>query len=152
MSLSEFEVVLHPDPFLHRLLMLAGVIAMLLGILIILALPISVHWRWLMAAIWVADCLRELGRTASGCARVRSIRLHATGEIFVSGPDGTVQQLTLRTGSMILPSLAWLRLSFSAGGSFVGLFTRGRTGPEDWHRLQLLWQQSRTSFGHPVGP
>jgi len=152
MSSIEFEVVLHPDPLLHRRVLLSGVVAMLIGALLIISLPLAISWRAFLAAIWLAESLRELRQLCYGNCRVRSISLASSGRITATSPSGTTHSMTLHTGSLVLGSLAWLRLRFDNGDVFAGLFSRHQVGAEDWHRLQLLWHQSRTSFGHPPGP
>lgn len=152
MSSNIFEVVLRPDPTLRRLVLWTGIAAISGGVILVAQLPIAPLWRCVIGAIWLADSLRELKNLHHGAARVRALILDSTGNVAATGIDGDRHELTLLTGSMVLPGLAWLRVRFGNGRCHAELFTRSRTGPETWHRLQLLWQQAHESFGHPPGP
>ena len=152
MSSTVFEVVLRPDPALRLLVQLTGIVLLMAGIFLVVLLPVAPFWRFVLSAIWVADCLRELRNLRLGRARVRSIVLDSRG--LVAGIDcvGDRHELTLQTGCMVLPKLAWLRVKSSAGICHGELFTRRYAGAQTWHRLQLLWHQSREVFGHQPGP
>jgi len=147
-----FEVTLRPDPLLHRVVIFAGVIAMLIGAFIITELTLHPLWQFVVGAAWTVDCLFELRRLSAGRAWLREISLNSGGEINALDVSGDNVPLTLRSGSVVLPELAWLSVADADGRVFAGLFARRRINRLDWHRLQLLWQQSRKAFGHPAGP
>ncbi len=147
-----FEVKLRPDPLLHRVVLLAGVIAMVIGALIIIDLRLNLIWRCTAGVVWILDCLFELRRLLAGIAWVRQISLDSGGGITALDASGDSVSLTLQSGSMVLPGLAWLRVADEDGRFYAGLFARRRMGSLEWHRLQLLWQQSRKAFGHRAGP
>jgi len=152
MSSTVFEVVLRPDPILRLLVQLTGFVLASVGIFLILLLPLAPLWCFFLGVIWVADCLRELRGLRLGTARVHAVILDSRG--LVGGLDryGKRHELTLLTGSMVLSRLAWIRVKSNVGNSHGVLFTRRRAGPHTWHRLQLLWHQSRGAFGHQPGP
>jgi len=125
---------------------------MLAGIILIACLDLAPVWRALAAIIWVADCLRELRNLIRGAARVRQLRLDSDGGIIAVDLNGDEAAVTLMTGSLILPELAWLRLRFADRWSYAELLTKKRANIEDWHRLQILWQQARNAFGQTAGP
>lgn len=152
MSSTAFEVVLRPDPGLRFFVQLTGFAMLSIGILLIVSLPIAPLWRIVLLAIWVADCSIELRRLRLGAARVSAIMLNSRGLVTAVDASGDRSELTLLTGSMVLSRLAWIRVRSSAGICHGALFTRRHTGPETWHRLQLLWHQSREAFGHQPGP
>lgn len=152
MSSTVFEVVLHPDPILRRLVLWTGIALMSCGMILIAQLEISPLWRGAVGTIWLADSLRELRNLHHGATRVCSLILDSAGNIAATDIDGDQHELTLLTGSMILPRLAWLRVRFRGGRRHAELFTRKRSGPVTWHRLQLLWHQARESFGQTPGP
>jgi len=152
MSSTAFEVVLRPDPTLRRLVFGSGIATMTVGIILVTQLHIPSPWRGVIGAIWFADSLRELRNLRLGAARVSAVTLNSAGNIAAIDFDGDSHELTLLTGSMVLPGLAWFRVQFTSGRRYAELFSRKRAGPEIWHRLQLLWQQSREVFGHPPGP
>ena len=152
MSLRVFEVVLQPDPTLRILVLRSGVVLLLTGIVLISFFPVSPLWRFVFSAIWLADCLREIHRLRRGSARIRSIVLDSQGVVATIDDHGIRHASTLLTGSMVLPGLAWIRVNDCNGRRHSDLFTRRRTGPGTWHRLQLLWHQAREAFCHPPGP
>jgi len=152
MSSTVFEVVLRPDPTLRRVVFWSGVVLSSTGIILIALLQVSPFWRVIFSSIWLADCWRELGNLGTGAARMRSLVLDSRGFVAAIDRDGDRDELALLTGSMVLPGLAWIRVRFSSGKCHAELFTQQCAGPETWHRLQLLWHQSREAFGHPPGP
>jgi hypothetical protein len=152
MSSIVFEVVLHPDPILRRLVAWTGIAALSAGILLIANLQISPPWRCAIGAIWLADSLMELRNLHRGTTQVSALILDSRGFVAATDASGCRHELTLLTGSLVLPGLAWLRVRFGSGKCHAELFTRRHAGPETWHRLQLLWHQAREAFGHPPGP
>jgi len=152
MSSTVFEVVLRPDPVLRRAVFWTGMLLSLTGTILIAFLQVAPSWRFVLQAIWLADCARELVNLGSGTGRVRSLVLDSRGFVAAIVNEGDRHELRLLTGSMVLPGLAWIRVGFSDGKCHSELFMRKRTDPETWHRLQLLWHQSREAFGHKPGP
>lgn len=125
---------------------------MLAGVVLICVTQISPFWRYCLALIWLLDCLWQgwhMYRNASG---VTGIALDSDGNVTLLGGNGERRQARLLTGTWVLPRLAWLRVRGQDGFCHGELFAARRSGPETWHRLQLLWQQARESFGHPPGP
>ncbi|MGI9202990.1 MAG: hypothetical protein ACR2Q3_03205 [Woeseiaceae bacterium] len=143
---------LDPDPLLNRMVILAGAIAMMCGVFIIAELRLHPAWRFAGGIVWTVDCLYELKRMMTGIRWLRQITLDSAGGIRALDAVGNDVVLTLRSGSVVLPELAWLRVADNAGRKFTGLFARRRSHARDWHRLQLLWRQSGKTFGHPAGP
>jgi len=152
MSSTVFEVVLRPDPRLRRYVFRTGIVLTLAGIILVACLQVAPLWRCLIGSIWLADCVRELRNLHMGQSQLCSLVLDSTGTIAATDRNGDHHELMLRTGSMILPGLAWLRVRYRSGKTHAELFTRTRMEPETWHRLQLLWNQGRDLFGHPPGP
>lgn len=147
-----FEVTLEPDPFLHRIVVLAGVAAMICGISIIATLSLHPAWRIVGGAIWMLDCLYELRCFSKGIGWLRQISLDSAGGVRALDSVGNQVVVSLRSGSVVFPDWAWLRVADEADRKFSGLFTRCRTNGQKWHRLQLLWRQAQKAFGHPAGP
>ena len=152
MSSSVFEVVLHPDPVLRRFVLWTGIALLSTGCVLIALLQISPLWRWACGLVWLADGLRELRNQRLGSVQVCSLRLDSRGLVVATDVAGQRHDLTLLTGSVVLPGLAWLRVRFASGLSYAELFTAKRADPGTWHRLQLLWHQAREPFGHQPGP
>lgn len=152
MSSTVFEVVLRPDPALRRAVHWTGIALISVGIILIGLLPIAPFWRYACSVLWLLDGIRELFNLRLGRACVCSIVLDSRGLVTAIDGDGDRHDLTLQTGSMVLAGLAWIRVKSTAGRCHGELFTRRCAGPESWHRLQLLWHQSRKAFGHQPGP
>lgn len=152
MSSPSFEVTLRPDPRLHYFVLTTGVAALLVGTVIIAHLNLSLILRWAAAMVWITDCCVALWSFNAGFARVRMIRLNSAGLVTSVEFDAEPTCVMLQTGSMILDHLAWIRLAEGNRFYYAGLFVRRLSSPAQWHRLQLLWRQSRAAFGHPVGP
>jgi hypothetical protein len=152
MSSTVFEVVLRPDPALREMVDWTGSVFYAVGITLLVLLPVSPWWRFVCSVFWLLDGIREFRKLRLGRPGVRAIVLDSRG--LVAGIDGYGDRhdLTLQTGSMVLSRLAWIRVQSGTGNCHGELFTRQSAGTETWHRLQLLWHQSRESFGHQPGP
>jgi hypothetical protein len=152
MSSIVFEVILHPDPTLRRLVAWTGIAAASGGIILVANLQISPLWRCAIGAIWLAASMRELRDLYRGNNGLSALILDSRGCVAATDADGDRHELTLLSGSMVLPGVAWFRLRSSRGKCHAELFTRQRSGSETWHRLRLLWRQAREAFGHPPRP
>jgi hypothetical protein len=113
---------------------------MLAGLLLLLTLPISLPWRGLAAAAWLAQNTCQLRVIANGYTRCRRIRIDQTGAVAAQGPDGCWFPATLVTGSVVLAGFAWLRFKADDGQQFVELLSAKRAGNEGWRRLQVIWR------------
>lgn len=152
MSSPAFEVVLRPEPSVRRLVLIAGAVAMLGGLMLVSHLGLPPVWRATLACVWLTDCLWSLTALARGARRLRKIRLDSAGEMVALGPGGRVEALTLLTGSFVLRRIAWLRVGFPDGSRHAELLLADSEESAAWHGLQLVWQQARGAFGHPVRP
>jgi len=125
---------------------------MLAGIVLLSKMEGFVYWRMSGAALWCIDCGWALWRFSAASAAVDLILLDSDGGVRTKCSMGTTTVRSLRTGSCVFAHLAWLRLGSEDRGVYGGLFVRSRINAGEWHRLQLLWQQSRMAFGHRPGP
>lgn len=149
MSSSKFYCELVPDRRWRRLPQLCGLLAALAGLGIVTQLPLPSAARLLAAAAWLSLSLHEVLRHAATQALVRRIRLTADGRVSAKMPDGRWLALELLPGSLVTSRTAWLRLRLGDGRDY-GEFLRGRARRDrQWHRLQLIWQLGRRSFGRP---
>lgn len=151
MSSAEFVVKLRPDALLRRVVCCAGWLALVTGMALLLQLRLPVPVRILLVLCWLFDSLWELHKLARGFRRIALLRLHSSGAIAAIDHDGCTEQLTLLSGSLVLPRVAWLRLRFADGSKHAELLIRGRTETEAWHGLQLIWQHCRDAFGQTAG-
>ena len=130
----------------------SGVVLMLAGNLLLSNMEWPLTWRAVLSAIWILDCGITLRRLATGWAHVSLIMFDSDGGVRTKNSMGETIERTLQSGSFVLARIAWFRLKDGRGGVYSGLFIQCRMDADDWHRLQLLWQQSRQVFGHPAGP
>lgn len=146
MSLVLLETRLVPDPRLRRLVLLAGCVLLVIGLLLIICLPLDLAWRGAIGAVWVCDVCREMAGLRAFSARIHSLRLDQTGRIVADGPKGG-EELTLLNGSMVMPRIAWLRLRFADNCRGAELFLGDMGRDPQWQRFQLIWRQSGGAFG-----
>lgn len=126
--------------------MLAGVAALLLGIVLLIRLPVSAWLRAALAALWLAACIWEIGRFSRSIQRIKSIRL-GIGEAEIINRRGRREPVQIMSGSVVLPRLAWLRLK-CPDGLICGELLRGNPASnQHWRRLQILWRQGPGTFG-----
>jgi hypothetical protein len=139
-SSHTYSTELTPDPILRRIVLLAGVVTTVLGIMIILTLPVQAAWRAVAAALWLAQNARGLHLIAQGNKRCQRIRIAHNGEvdIMIAGKFGTSARLV--AGSIVMHGFAWLRFESEDGQRFAELL-RGRSPQnKDWRRLQVIWR------------
>jgi len=146
MSLAVYKTELDPSPALRKFVLLSAAVALLAGIAIIMNLPLSLTLRGVLCGIWIFDCSNEVKRLRRGSARIGRLQLDANGDIFATGPAGRSEYLELLSGSVVLSRLAWLRLRFPDGSVAAELLAGDPLRDPHWHRLQLIWQQSRAAF------
>ena len=113
---------------------------MLVGAAICLALPIA--WKWCLAAscLWMLISERELRVIAKGNKQFRGIRIDANGAAALLTRDGDWLPATLLAGSVVLPSLAWLRFKDQDGHHRAELIACKSPENKAWRRLQVIWR------------
>ena len=147
MSSILLETRLVPDRSLRCLVLVSACFFLVAGVVLILHFPLAPVWRGLIIVAWVADVCVEMARIIAGAARVRLLRLDETGHIMAEGPEGSMLDLTLMTGSLVLRRFAWLRLRFPDNSYYAELICGDPARDQQWQRLQLIWQQSADAFG-----
>lgn len=150
-SSREFATSLKPEATLRRNVLLCGCVTAVTGTLIILAMPLSLIPRLLLALAWLGESLRELIGLWCGAARLGELRLDADGNLSGVRRDGTVEPLELLYGSVVLGRVAWLRLRFRDGLKHGELLRRTECGDLEWQRLELIWRHRRGAFGPQGG-
>jgi hypothetical protein len=126
--------------------MLAGIAALLVGIVLLIRLPVSVLIRAALAFLWSAGSIREISRLSQGIRRVRSIRLQV-GEAAIINRQSRQEPARIMSGSIVLPRLAWLRLKLADGLIYGELLRGNGVKSRHWRHLQILWRQGPGSFG-----
>jgi hypothetical protein len=135
------------DPLARNIVQLAGLLALFVGYWLIFFLNVPFAWRLLLALGWSADCLCSLWRLKQGAQALARLRLDSGGNVYVVDHAHSSQPVRLLSGSMVLPGMAWLRLRLADGSRHSELLIGRRVEAERWHRMQLIWQQCRESFG-----
>ncbi len=146
MSSRRFVADLKPDPYLRKIVMLAGCAALIIGLLLLMRLPAAVPIRLALVVPWLIGGVRQLSRQSRGVHRIRAIRLEV-GEAWIIDRQGRRAAVQIMSGSIVLPRLAWLRLRL-ADGLVCGELLRGdATVCEHWRHLQILWRQGPGAYG-----
>ena len=151
MSSHEFAAVLVPERTLRNVVTLSAAAAAIVGFILIVHMSLGIVPRAILIALWLFVCWRELCAMADGSRRVARIRLNNLGEIWVADGINDYERVRLLPGSMVLERLAWLRIEFADGHKYAELLAGNAVENRQWHRFQVIWQQSRQFFGSPFG-
>jgi hypothetical protein len=112
----------------------------LAGLFLVISLPLSATHRLLIAVLWLALSAYEWISNRRAYARYGILRIDAEGSVERRSNDGTWQKHALRSGSVVLARLAWLRL-VTADGLRYAEFVRGDARESnDWRRFQVIWR------------
>jgi hypothetical protein len=113
---------------------------MAIGTGVCLAMPLA--WEWCLAAscLWVFISAAELRVIAQGNKQYRGFRIDATGTAALLTQDGDWLPATLLAGSIVLPSLAWLRFKDHEGRHRSELIACNCPENKAWRRLQVIWR------------
>ncbi len=125
---------------MRQIVVAAAWVAMLLGLITIISLPID---GWLRAAgisIWLMAMGAELTVISSAHKRFDRIRRHSDGRAELHDSDGHWQAATIGNGCVVLRKLAWLRLKPATGARYHELLRRNSRESEQWRRLQVIWR------------
>ena len=140
MSSNTYSTELRPERRLRRAVILTGLVANLLGLLIILSATIALHWRVLASLFWLLLGARELLDISAGHKRIKWICLDCDGSVELITRQGDRLAATLLAGSIVLPTLAWLRLQAHDGRRYYELIHGNISQDEQWRRLQVIWR------------
>ena len=150
MSSPEFEAKLRPDYGIRRIVLSAGLLAMLVGVVLIMFLNVPILWRLAATAVWMLDCLWGFWALIRGARQVAWLWLDSNGRLDIVDAEGFSRPARLLTGSLVLRNVAWLRVRLPDGRRYAELLIASRVDAGAWHRLQLIWQQCRDAFGQMV--
>jgi hypothetical protein len=125
---------------LRVIVLLSGLIACLAGVLLALSLPLRALDRALIVCAWLFLCGREIARTWRGYALVGTLRISGDARIEVRLVGGEWRTASLLSGSLVLPRVAWLRISVGAGPAYGELLTGNPRKNKDWRRLLVIWR------------
>ena len=140
MSSHAYSAELHPELRLRRLVLASGILLFILGLILTLQLPVATGYKSLIAMCWLAICAFEWVSNRLAYARSGILRIDAEGRVERLSSGGAWQTHRLRSGSVVLPRLACLRLSSADGLRYVELLRGGICESDDWRRFQVIWR------------
>ena len=140
MSSPEFEVKLQPDPGIRRSVLLAGLLAMLAGVALIVLINTPILWRLAATLVWMSDCLWGMWALIRGARQVAWLRLDSTGQIDIVDTEGFSRPARLLTGSLVLQNVAWLRVRLPDGRRYSELMLAARVEAGAWHGLPVRFE------------
>ena len=140
MSLRTYSAELRPDRRLRRLVLASGVLLFLAGLLLVIGLPLAAVYKSLVGISWLALCAYEWLSNRRAYARFGILRIDAEGRVERRCSDGTWQVHALRSGSVVLARLAWLRLVATDGLRYAELVRGDSRESIDWRRFQVIWR------------
>lgn len=140
MSSSTFSTELSPEPFLRRLVLYAGGVTTLLGVVIVASLPIDPLLRAFGSALWLFHSGSELLIIASGHKQFGRLRLDSSGALELLGADGIWQPAILQSGCLVSPRFAWLRMTSRDGQHYHELVRGHCRESQQWRRFQVIWR------------
>ncbi len=126
---------------------MSAAIAAIAGFALILHLPLNGGFRALIAVLWIAQSVREIQLWTLAAARVTRIQFNQMGDVWVIDRDGLVSSVELLGGSLVTRRLAWIRVRFADGHDYGELLRGNAVKDKQWHRFQLIWQQTRQIIG-----
>ncbi len=139
-SLFTFSTCLRPDPWLRIIVLISGRLLIAAGLVVVLTLQIEVGIRAIAALTWLLVGGRQLQQTERGFASCRAIRLLPDGQIAILDSNDQWLPGRLQSGSVVLGTLAWLRLKTYSGANHVELLRGNCRQDQQWRRLQVIWR------------
>jgi hypothetical protein len=126
---------------------LSAAVAAIAGFALILHLPLNGGFRALFAVLWIAHSAREIQIWSLAAVRVARIRFNQMGDVWVTDRNGGVSPVELLSGTLVTRRLAWIRVRFADGRKYGELLCGNAVKDKQWHRFQLIWQQTRQIIG-----
>lgn len=147
MSSTVFSAELRPDDTLRKLVLLSGAIAAIAGLSLILHMPLSAFFRVFLGVCWLIRCGVETVVLTQCWSNVRRIGINSAGEVWLTDAAGQRVSATLLRGSIVIRRFAWLRMRLENGRNYAELVGGNAVEDFQWHRFQLIWQQTRQIIG-----
>ena len=113
---------------------------LVLGLIVIAAMSTPPPVRALLAAAWLVLASRQLRALLRHNAMVRRIRVYADGSAEIADACGAWHPAKLRSGSVVLDRLAWLRLDAGDAPQAGELLAGNSRKSKEWRRLQMIWR------------
>ena len=140
MSSQTYSAELRPDRLLRWLVLASGMLLFLAGLVLVISLPLAAAYKFLVAFLWLALSAYEWISNRRAYARYGILRIDAEGSVERRSNDGTWQKHALRSGSVVLARLAWLRLVTADGLRYAELVRGDARESNDWRRFQVIWR------------
>lgn len=140
MSSNSYWSCLTPDPDLRLVVDVAAQLLIAASIALVLTMSLGVLPRFGAALACLGLGRFELLRLRRGFRCCREIRLASDGSALLRDEDGRWVVASLRSGSLVLPRLAWLRLRTVSGVLVTELVCGDSRTGQDWRRLQVIWR------------
>lgn len=147
MSSREFVAELKPDPDLRRALFLSAVLIYVVGTWTIFILPVADNLQVLGAAGWALLVAVECGLLALSQLRCRKIRIYCDGSAQLQNANGAWQLAQLSHDCVVLPYLAWLKLTAADGRRCFEPLRGNSRKSQQWRRLQVIWRHNMDDLG-----
>lgn len=138
MSSEFYSAKIRPENRCRRLLLGSGVVLGLCATVLIVQMPLPLHWRVASGLAWGALCVVELWLTMRCYRRARRYRLYPDGTVSVRYSNALSGSAWMMPGCIVLQRAAWLRFCNPAGASWGEPITRNGQNPEQWRRLQVI--------------
>jgi len=139
-SSTAYSTDLRPDQRLRCAVQATGLVATILGLIVILSMPVGSSWRAGASVVWLLFGLRELRTIRHAYSRYCRFRIDTAGDVELETVSGEHHAGSLLPGSVVLPRLAWLRFA-AADGLVFGEFLCGNAQEnKQWRHLQVIWR------------
>ena len=140
MSSTAYSAELHPESNLRQLVLASGALLGVLGIVMLNLISVSTMPRVFLGLAWLLLTGRELWHCRVAYSRNSILRISGCGGAEVLGPEGNWQPVDLCAGSIVLPRMAWLRISAASGLKYAELLRGNSRESEQWRRFQVIWR------------
>lgn len=140
MSSSAYSACLTADPKLRSIVINSGRLLGVVGLILILTLPIAMSLRIAACLLWALLSRWELRQFHRGYCSYLAIRISVGNEVRLLNQNQEWVAAQLLGGSVVLGSLAWLRLKTADGHQFAELLRGDRRQSRDWRKLQVIWR------------
>ena len=128
MSSNTYSACLTPDPWLRLVVLISGRLLIAASLVLVLTLPLAAVGRF------------ELQRLRRGQRYCQAIRIFSDGGVEILDPAGDWVPGRLLSGSLVLQTIGWLRLTTDDGMSLVETVRGDARECEQWRRLQVIWR------------
>ena len=145
MSLTVFSSELKPEPAMRQVVQWFALVAVILGLIIIVSLPLAAVWRCSAGLLWSLFSWREWRQVRDAHARFERIRIDCNGAVELVDYWGERHNAAVVSGSVLLQGCGWLRFKLEDGGEFGELLRGDSRENEHWRRLQVIWRHLGTA-------